>query len=76
MRGIGRNAVNHPLVSAVFRLPPISSCQTMESLQKKCSTNWLQEIKAVRFGKDQIRLSRTCFGDERLEEFGRRVKEI
>jgi threonine aldolase len=44
-----------------------------EMLQKLDATG----IKAVRFGKDQIRfVTHLNFGDEGLKEFGRRIKEI
>ena len=70
---------NHPLVSAVFpvatniviaRLKGISPEEMLKKLSEK-------EIKAVRFGKDQIRfVTHLDFGDEGLEEFGRRVKGL
>jgi threonine aldolase len=78
-RDLGKMLENHPLVSEVFpvatniviaRLSGISPEEMLSKLSSK-------EIKAVRFGKDQIRfVTHLDFGDEGLEEFGRRVKEI
>jgi threonine aldolase len=78
-RELGVMLENHPLVSAVFpvatniviaRLNGISPDEMLFKLNAK-------EIKAVRFGKDQIRfVTHLDFGDKGLEEFGRRVKGL
>ncbi|WP_373496158.1 low specificity L-threonine aldolase [Aquiflexum sp.] len=76
---LGKMLENHPMVSEVFpvatniviaKLKGISPDEMLTKLASK-------EIKAVRFGKDQIRfVTHLDFGDEGLEEFGRRVKGI
>ncbi|WP_194972336.1 threonine aldolase family protein [Aquiflexum lacus] len=78
-RELGKMLENHPLVSEVFpvatniviaRLNGISPEEMLTKLAAK-------EIKAVRFGKDQIRfVTHLDFGDEGLEEFGKRVKGL
>jgi threonine aldolase len=78
-RELGKMLENHPLVSEVFpvatniviaRLHGITPEEMLNKLAEK-------EIKAVRFGRDQIRfVTHLDFGDEGLGEFWRRVKEI
>ncbi|SMD41621.1 L-threonine aldolase [Aquiflexum balticum DSM 16537] len=78
-RELGKMLENHPLVSEVFpvatniviaRLKGISPEEMLTKLAAK-------EIKAVRFGKGQIRfVTHLDFGDKGLEEFGRRVKGL
>jgi len=78
-RKLGKMLEAYPLISEVFpvatniviaRLKDISPEEMLLKLAAK-------EIKAVKFGKDQIRfVTHLDFGDEALEEFGRRVKEI
>ncbi|MCR9016055.1 threonine aldolase family protein [Aquiflexum gelatinilyticum] len=76
---LGHILEQHPLVSEVFpvvtniviaRLKDITPAEMLQKLD-------VVSIKAVRFGKDQIRfVTHLDFGDEGLEEFGKRVKEI
>jgi len=78
-RLLGEMLERHPLVSEVFPvvtnivIARLKDINPPEMLQKLDTAG----IKAVRFGKDQIRfVTHLDFGDEGLEEFGRRVKEI
>lgn len=73
---IGQILEKHPLVAEVFpvvtniviaRLQGISPEAMLEQLRE-------QQIFAVKFGPDQIRfVTHLDFGDEQLEEFGRRM---
>jgi threonine aldolase len=76
---LGKMLENHTLVSEVYPvatnivIAKLKGISPEEMLSKLSGT----DIKAVRFGKDQIRfVTHLDFGDEGLEEFGRRVKEI
>jgi threonine aldolase len=68
-----------PLVSEVF---PVVTNIVIARLKDITPAEMLQKldaagIKAVRFGKDQIRfVTHLDFADEGLEEFGRRIREI
>ncbi|MCH6201062.1 aminotransferase class I/II-fold pyridoxal phosphate-dependent enzyme [Aquiflexum sp. LQ15W] len=76
---LGEILEQHPLVSEVFpvvtniviaRLKDITPAEMLQKLDA-------EGIKAVRFGKDQIRfVTHLDFGDEGLEEFGKRIREI
>ncbi|MCS4436116.1 threonine aldolase family protein [Aquiflexum gelatinilyticum] len=76
---LGHILEQHPLVSEVF---PVVTNIVIARLKDITPAEMLQKldavsIKAVRFGKDQIRfVTHLDFGDEGLEEFGKRVKEI
>lgn len=76
---IGEMLTNHALVSEVF---PVVTNIVIARLQGISPADMLQkldasQIKAVRFGKDQIRfVTHLDFGDEGLEEFGKRLKKI
>lgn len=78
-RVLGKMLENHPLVSEVFPVVTNIVIAKLKGISPEEMLNKLaaKEIKAVRFGKDQIRfVTHLDFGDEELEEFGRRVKEI
>lgn len=78
-RELGKMLDVHPLISEVFpvatniviaRLKDISPEEMLQKLA-------IKNIKAVKFGKDQIRfVTHLDFGDEELEEFGNRIKEM
>lgn len=76
---LGEVLEQHPLVSEVF---PVVTNIVIARLKDITPAEMLQKldaagIKAVRFGKDQIRfVTHLDFGDEGLEEFGRRIREI
>jgi threonine aldolase len=78
-RKLGEMLESHPLVSEVF--PVVTNIViarlkgiTPEELLGKMSE---KGIKAVKFGKDQVRLvTHLDFTDEMLERFGERVMEI
>ena len=76
---LGQILEQHPLVSEVF---PVVTNIVIVRLKDITPAEMLQKldaagIKAVRFGKDQIRfVTHLDFGDEGLEEFGRRIREI
>lgn len=78
-RELGKMLGNHSLVSAVFPVATNIVIAKLNGISPEAMLSKLsaKEIKAVRFGKDQIRfVTHLDFGDEGLEEFGRRVKEI
>lgn len=78
-KAIGKILEQHPLVSEVFpvatniviaRLKGITPEEFLANLSEK-------GIKAVKFGKDQVRfVTHLDFDDQMLEAFGQRVKEI
>ncbi len=78
-RLLGGMIEQHPMVSEVFpiatniviaRLKGISPAEMLQKLEAS-------EIKAVKFGKDQIRfVTHLDFDDDMLETFGERIKEI
>lgn len=76
---IGEMLKGHALVSEVF---PVVTNIVIARLKGISPADMLQKldssgIKAVRFGKDQIRfVTHLDFGEEGLEEFGKRLKEI
>lgn len=76
---IGNILQKHPLVAEVF---PVMTNIVIARLQGISPEDFLSKlsakgIKAVKFGKDQIRfVTHLDFGDEMLEAFGDRVKEI
>ncbi|MCL6261625.1 aminotransferase class I/II-fold pyridoxal phosphate-dependent enzyme, partial [Aquiflexum sp. TKW24L] len=76
---LGEILEQHPFVSEVF---PVVTNIVIARLKNITPAEMLQKldavgIKAVRFGKDQIRfVTHLDFGDEGLEEFGRRIREI
>jgi threonine aldolase len=76
---LGGMLEQHPLVAEVF---PVVTNIVIARLKNITPAELLQKldaagIKAVRFGKDQIRfVTHLDFGDEGLEEFGKRIKEI
>lgn len=78
-RELGAMLVHHPLVSEVFPVATNIVIARLDGISPEEMLNKLaaKGIKAVRFGKDQIRfVTHLDFGDEGLREFGRRVKEI
>lgn len=76
---LGKIMEQHPLVSEVF---PVVTNIVIARLKDITPAEMLQKldaagIKAVRFGKDQIRfVTHLDFGDEGLEAFGIRIREI
>lgn len=78
-RKLGAMLDNHPLVSEVFPvmtnivIAKLSGITPADMLQKLDT----QGIKAVKFGKDQVRfVTHLDFGDEMLESFGEKILEI
>ncbi|MCH6234768.1 threonine aldolase family protein [Cognataquiflexum rubidum] len=76
---LGQILEQHPMVSEVF---PVVTNIVIARLKGITPAEMLQKldavgIKAVRFGKDQIRfVTHLDFGDEGLEEFGRRIRGL
>lgn len=76
---IGQMLEKHPLVSEVF---PVMTNIVIARLQDISPEDFLSKladkgIKAVKFGKDQVRfVTHLDFNDEMLELFGERIKEI
>jgi threonine aldolase len=76
---LGQILEQHSLVTEVF---PVVTNIVIARLKDITPAEMLQKldaggIKAVRFGKDQIRfVTHLDFGDEGLGEFGKRVREI
>ena len=78
-RKLGKMLEGHALISEVFpvmtniviaKLTGITPADMLQKLEEK-------GIKAVKFGKDQIRfVTHLDFNDEMLESFGERIKEI
>ncbi|TVP50474.1 MAG: threonine aldolase, partial [Mongoliibacter sp.] len=78
-RKLGAMLENHALVSEVFPvmtnivIAKLSGITPAEKLSKLDA----QGIKAVKFGKDQIRfVTHLDFDDEMLESFGKKILEI
>lgn len=78
-RELGKMLEGHPLISEVFpvmtniviaKLSGITPADMLQKLEEK-------GIKAVKFGKDQIRfVTHLDFNDEMLESFGERIKDF
>ncbi|MCH7398765.1 beta-eliminating lyase-related protein [Belliella sp. DSM 107340] len=78
-RELGKMLEGHALISEVF---PVMTNIVIAKLSGISPTDMLQKleekgIKAVKFGKDQIRfVTHLDFNDEMLERFGERIKDI
>ena len=78
-KAIGQMLEKHPLVTEVF---PVMTNIVIARLQDISPEDFLSKladkgIKAVKFGKDQVRfVTHLDFNDEMLELFGERIKEI
>jgi threonine aldolase len=78
-RKLGEMLESHPLVSEVF---PVATNIVIARLQGVSPEDFLSKlsdkgIKAVKFGKDQVRfVTHLDFTDEMLEAFGKRIREI
>lgn len=78
-KAIGQLLEKHPLVSEVF---PVMTNIVIARLQGISPEDFLSKlaakgIKAVKFGKDQVRfVTHLDFNDEMLEVFGERIREI